>query len=259
MTVHAEMSGTPTDVGAVEVRGLTKVFGTGDTRVEALRGVDLDVRTGEFLAVMGPSGSGKSTLLHLVGGLDRPTSGTVRVAGDELSAMEDDDLTLLRRRRIGFVFQFFNLLPILSAAENVSLPLIIDGVRESEATRRAVAAMELVGVAHRAGHRPGSLSGGEQQRVAIARALVTDPVFLLADEPTGNLDSTMGDQVIALLRRVCDEHRQTIMMVTHDARAAETADRLVTLRDGLVADRYAPSATTEGAADTPPPPTDGLT
>ncbi|MCJ7797436.1 MAG: ABC transporter ATP-binding protein [Thermoleophilia bacterium] len=227
--------GTRTGTSAVEVRGLTKVFGSGDTRVEALRGVDLDVREGEFLAVMGPSGSGKSTLLHLVGGLDRPTSGTVRVAGDDLSTMEDDALTLLRRRRIGFVFQFFNLLPILSAVENVSLPLIIDGMREPEATRRAMEVMELVEVAHRGSHRPGELSGGEQQRVAIARALVTEPVFLLADEPTGNLDSTRGDQVIALLRRLCDERRQTIMMVTHDARAGAVVDRSVLLNDGLVA------------------------
>jgi putative ABC transport system ATP-binding protein len=235
MAADVEAAGTQTGTSAVEVRGLIKVFGSGDTRVEALRGVDLDVREGEFLAVMGPSGSGKSTLLHLVGGLDRPTSGTARVAGDDLSTMEDDTLTLLRRRRIGFVFQFFNLLPILSAAENVSLPLIIDGVREPEAVRRAAEAMELVGVAHRGSHRPGELSGGEQQRVAIARALVTEPVFLLADEPTGNLDSTMGDQVIALLRRLCDERRQTIMMVTHDSRAATVADRLVLLKDGLVA------------------------
>jgi len=235
MAAEVGSAATRTGTSAVEVRGLTKVFGSGETRVEALRGVDLDVREGEFLAVMGPSGSGKSTLLHLVGGLDRPTSGTVRVAGDDLFTMEDDALTLLRRRRIGFVFQFFNLLPILSAAENVSLPLIIDGVRESEAARRAVEAMGLVGVAHRRSHRPGELSGGEQQRVAIARALVTEPVFLLADEPTGNLDSIMGDQVTALLRRLCDERRQTIMMVTHDPRAAAVADRLVLLKDGLVA------------------------
>jgi putative ABC transport system ATP-binding protein len=254
MAADVAAAATRTGTSAVEVRGLTKVFGSGDTRVEALRGVDLDVGVGEFLAVMGPSGSGKSTLLHLVGGLDRPTSGTVRVAGDDLSAMEDDALTLLRRRRIGFVFQFFNLLPILSAVENVSLPLIIDGVREPEAARRAAEAMELVGVAHRGSHRPGALSGGEQQRVAIARALVTDPVFLLADEPTGNLDSTKGDEVIALLRRLCDERGQTILMVTHDARAGAVADRLVLLKDGLVADQHGPSAT-DGAAEAPPMPT----
>ncbi|MCZ7662350.1 MAG: ABC transporter ATP-binding protein [Thermoleophilia bacterium] len=220
---------------AVEAQGLTKAFGSGPTEVQALRGVDLSLRQGVFLAVMGPSGSGKSTLLHLVGGLTKPTSGKVLVGGQDLSALNDDALTLLRRRRIGFVFQFFNLLPILTALENVALPLIIDGVREAEATQRAAAAMELVGIAHRRGHRPGKLSGGEQQRVAVARALVTEPVLILADEPTGNLDSTTGDQVMALLRRLVDERGQTILMVTHDPRAAAMADSLLTLKDGFVA------------------------
>ncbi len=223
---------------AVQVRGVTKVFGSGETRVEALRGIDLDVHPGEFLAVMGPSGSGKSTLLHLIGGLDRPTAGQVRLGGEDLASLSDDPLTLIRRRKIGYVFQFFNLLPILTAEENVALPLVIDGVREAEAGRRAVEAMESVGIAQRRTHRPGELSGGEQQRVAVARALVTDPVLILADEPTGNLDSAMGDQVIALLRRLVDERGQTILMVTHDPRAAAAADRLVRLKDGLVADSH---------------------
>ncbi len=221
---------------AVEALGLRKEFGSGATRVEALRNVDLSLGEGEFVAVMGASGSGKSTLLHLVGGLDRPSGGTVRLGGQDLAALDDDALTLVRRRQIGFVFQFFNLLPILTAEENVALPLVIDGVDEKEAQRRSLAAMEAVGVAHRAEHRPSELSGGEQQRVAIARALVSNPVLILADEPTGNLDSVSGDQVISLLRRLADEHGQTILMVTHDAKDAAVADRVVFLKDGLVDD-----------------------
>ncbi|MBI4618311.1 MAG: ABC transporter ATP-binding protein [Planctomycetes bacterium] len=221
-------------MAVVETRALSKVFGTGETRVEALRGVDLTISEGEFIAVMGASGSGKSTLLNLVGGLDAPTSGEIRVGGIDLGRMGDDERTLLRRRRIGFVFQFFNLLPMLSAEENVSLPLVLDGVSEAEAARRALAAMEAVGTLHRRGHRPGELSGGEQQRVAIARALAVEPVLVLADEPTGNLDSVLAQQVVGILRRLADERRQTILMVTHDARSAAWADRLVQLRDGRV-------------------------
>jgi putative ABC transport system ATP-binding protein len=219
---------------AVEVRGLTKVFGAGEARVEALRGIDLRVPAGEFVAVMGPSGSGKSTLLHLIGGLDWPTAGSVRVGGDDLRSLDDDRLTLLRRRRIGFIFQAFNLLDVLSAAENVALPLLVDAVPEAAAMQRALPALERVGMAHRRGHLPSQLSGGEQQRVAIARALVTQPLLLLADEPTGNLDSSHADQVMALLRALVDEQGQTILMVTHDARHAALADRLVHLRDGQI-------------------------
>jgi putative ABC transport system ATP-binding protein len=220
----------------VEVAGLRKEFGIGETCVEALKGVDMQVDRGEFVAVMGPSGSGKSTLLHLIGGLDRPSAGAVRLGGEDLSTLDDDSLTLVRRRRIGFVFQFFNLLPILTAEENVALPLVIDGVDEDEAHARSRRAMEAVGISHRAGHRPSELSGGEQQRVAIARALVSEPVLILADEPTGNLDSVAGDQVIALLRRLADDHEQTILMVTHDPKDAAVADRVVFLKDGLVDD-----------------------
>jgi putative ABC transport system ATP-binding protein len=219
---------------AVEVSGLTKVFGAGDTRVEALRGIDLRIGPGEFVAVMGPSGSGKSTLLHLMAGLDTPTSGNVRLGGEILDQSDDDRLTLLRRQRVGFIFQAFNLLDVLSAQENVALPLLIDGVAEAEAMRRAGLALELVGVAGRSRHLPGQLSGGEQQRVAIARALVTGPLLLLADEPTGNLDSANGDQVMSLLRHLADEQQQTIFMVTHDPRHAALADRLIRLRDGRV-------------------------
>jgi putative ABC transport system ATP-binding protein len=204
-----------------------------------LRGIDLSVRRGEFVAVMGPSGSGKSTLLHLVGGLDAPTSGLVRVGGDELSALDDDRLTLLRRRRVGFIFQAFNLLDVLTAEENVALPLIIDGVSESQAHPRAAAVLELVGMAARRDHLPGQLSGGEQQRLAVARALVTEPLLILADEPTGNLDSGNGDQVMHLLRQLVDERGQTILMVTHNPSHAALADRLIRFRDGRVVEEKA--------------------
>ncbi len=224
---------------AVEVHNLSKVFGDGEARVEALRGIDLKVARGEFVAVMGPSGSGKSTLLHLVGGLDAPTHGRVLVGGEDLSALDDDRLTLLRRRRIGFIFQAFNLLDVLTAEENVALPLVIDGVGEAEAHRRARTALELVDLARRYHHLPGQLSGGEQQRVAIARALVTEPLLILADEPTGNLDSANSDQVMSLLRRLVDERGQTILMVTHNAGHAALADRLVLLRDGRVVEERA--------------------
>jgi putative ABC transport system ATP-binding protein len=221
---------------AVEVHGLTKAFGTGEAKVDALRGIDLCVPSGQFVAVMGPSGSGKSTLLHLIGGLDAPTSGQVCVGGDELSALDDDALTLVRRRRIGFIFQAFNLLDVLTAEENVALPLIIDGVPEQQAQPKAAAALELVGMSARCLHLPGQLSGGEQQRLAIARAIVTEPRVLLADEPTGNLDSAHGDQVMALLRGLVDRRGQTILMVTHNPSHAAFADRLVRLKDGRVLD-----------------------
>ncbi len=221
----------------VAVRALTKVYGTGVAQVEALRGIDLEVARGEFVAVMGPSGSGKSTLLHLIGGLDAPTSGQVWVGGEDLGALDDDRLTLLRRRRIGFIFQAFNLLDVLTALENVALPLVIDGLAEAAAQQRAAAALELVDVAHRKNHLPSQLSGGEQQRLAIARALVTQPLLLLADEPTGNLDSANSDQVITLLRKLVDERGQTILMVTHNARHAAMADRLLRLRDGRVVEQ----------------------
>jgi putative ABC transport system ATP-binding protein len=224
---------------AVEVQAVTKVFGAGEAKVEALRGIDLEVARGEFVAVMGPSGSGKSTLLHLVGGLDAPTSGRIRVGGEDLSALDDDALTLLRRRRIGFVFQAFNLIDVLTAEENVALPLVIDGTAEAEAHRRAREALELVDLAPRRAHLPRQLSGGEQQRLAIARALVSRPLLLLADEPTGNLDSTNSDQVMTLLRKLVDERGQTILMVTHNARHAAMADRLCRLRDGRVVEEQA--------------------
>ncbi|MHC4163457.1 MAG: ABC transporter ATP-binding protein [Planctomycetota bacterium] len=221
---------------AVAVEGLEKSFGEGPTRVAALAGVDLAIPPGEFVAIMGPSGSGKSTLLHLMGGLDAPTRGRVTVEDADLAALDDDRLTVLRRRRIGFVFQAFNLVRVLTARENTALPLLIDGLAERRADERALAAMDRVQVAHRADHRPGELSGGEQQRVAIARALVTEPAVVLADEPTGNLDRRTGDHVLTLLRELCDAHGQTVVIVTHDPRDAARADRIVRLEDGKIVD-----------------------
>ena len=231
----------PTSDVAIRVRGVTKSFGSGEARVEALRGVDLEIPSGQFVAVMGQSGSGKSTLLHLLGGLDCPTSGTISIEGHDLSSLDDDALTLLRRRRIGFIFQAFNLLEVLSAEENVALPLVIDGESNAVAQARSRECLELVGLSHRRSHRPTEMSGGEQQRVAIARALVTQPLVIFADEPTGNLDSQNGDQIMALLRRLVDEKKQTVFMVTHDPRHAALADRLIVLRDGRVASEQRPS------------------
>ncbi|HEX8054436.1 MAG TPA: ABC transporter ATP-binding protein [Thermoleophilaceae bacterium] len=216
----------------VETVGLVRVYGEGDNAVQALRGVDLQVRRGEFVAVVGPSGSGKSTLLHLLGGLDRPDAGEVLLDGTSLASLPDKELGLIRRRQLGFVLQFFNLLPTLDAAENAAFPLSLDGV--PDAIDRARTALGLVGLAGREDHRPSQLSGGEQQRVAIARALVTRPSLLLADEPTGNLDSRTGQEIVDLLRRTADEG-QTIVMVTHDLRWTGVADRVVRIEDGQIA------------------------
>jgi putative ABC transport system ATP-binding protein len=218
----------------LEARSLQKRYRMGEIPVQALRGVDLAVAPGEFVAIMGPSGSGKSTLLHLLGGLEEASEGMVALAGRPLSDMGERDLTLLRRRKIGFVFQFFNLLPTMTAEENVALPLLLDGVPARECAARASEALAWVGLVDRARHAPDSLSGGEQQRVALARALVTRPEVVLADEPTGNLDSAAGDRVFVLLRRACDEAGQTVVVVTHDPAAAARADRVVFLHDGRV-------------------------
>ncbi|HEY9089595.1 MAG TPA: ABC transporter ATP-binding protein [Anaerolineaceae bacterium] len=218
----------------LEASGLRKQYDLGKVRVDALAGVDFIVRKGEFVAIMGPSGSGKSTLLHLLGGLDRPSSGEVTLAGKRLSVLNDNQSTLARRHNVGFVFQFFNLLPTLTAEENITLPVIIDGKDPRKYADRLNHLLELVGLSDRRRHRPDQLSGGEQQRVAIARALITEPAIVLADEPTGNLDTKTGSTIMGLLRLSCDQLGQAIVEVTHDPRAAAYADRVVFLRDGNV-------------------------
>ena len=220
----------------VETHELTKVYGQGETAVTALDGVNLHVEPGEFVAVMGPSGCGKSTLLHLIGGLDRPTSGQVILDGRKLAQLNDNALTELRRRKVGFVFQFYNLIPVLTAVENAALPLILDGIKPGEARTRAKQWLERIGLQDRLTHRPDALSGGQQQRVAIARALVTEPALVLADEPTGNLDSHAGDDIARLLRQISGEWGRTILMVTHDARISAYANRIVFLKDGAIVD-----------------------
>ena len=211
-----------------------KVYGQGRSEVTALNGISFDVAQGDFVVIMGPSGSGKSTLLHLMGGLDRPTRGEVLVDGRLISQLPDHDLTLFRRAKVGFIFQFFNLLPLLTARENVMLPLILDGQSPAQAAARADRLLERVGLGARAEHAPEELSGGEMQRIAIARALIFSPLILLADEPTGNLDSKNGEGVLDLIQHVNREQRTTVVMVTHNRQAAEYGNRIVCLRDGVV-------------------------
>jgi putative ABC transport system ATP-binding protein len=211
---------------------VTRRFGEGDTAVDALRGVDLDLKRGQFVAIMGPSGSGKSTLMHILAGLDTPTAGKAWIDGTEITRLGDKALTMLRREKIGFVFQFFNLLPMLTAEENLDLPLAIAGVRPDPTWRSSL--VESVGLGDRLHHRPAELSGGQQQRVAIARALISKPAVVFADEPTGNLDSKTGQEILDLMRHSVDEFGQTIVMVTHDPRAASIADRVLFLEDGVI-------------------------
>jgi putative ABC transport system ATP-binding protein len=216
----------------LEAHQVGKQYQMGEVIVDALNKVDFVVAGGEFVAIMGPSGSGKSTLLHLLGGLDGPTDGEITIAGHQLSKLNDREVTLIRRRNVGFIFQFFNLLPTLTAEENITLPLLIDGQNPKQHQERIDRLLEMVGLTDRRHHKPDQLSGGQQQRVAVARAFVTNPAIVLADEPTGNLDSKTGEEILKLLRRSCDDLHQTIVMVTHDAKAASFADRVVFLRDG---------------------------
>jgi putative ABC transport system ATP-binding protein len=217
---------------AVFAGGLVRRYGDGDTAVEALRGVTLGIEPGRLTAIMGPSGSGKSTLMHLLAGLDTPTEGKVVIDGIDITSLSEKKLTLLRRETIGFVFQFFNLLPMLTAEENITLPLAIAGEKVDRVWLDEL--LDVVGIADRRNHRPAELSGGQQQRVAVARALITKPKVLFADEPTGNLDSQSSKEVLSLLRRSVDEWGQTIVMVTHDAGAAAMADRILFIADGRI-------------------------
>jgi putative ABC transport system ATP-binding protein len=226
----------------IRLRELVKTYGEGANRVDALRGIDLDIAVGEFVSVMGPSGSGKSTLLNLVSALDTPSSGQIIIDGLEIGNLADDALTLFRRRKIGLIFQFFNLLPTLSAIDNVLLPLMLEGKTNESDRERARQILSEVGLGQRTSHRLHQLSGGEMQRVAIARALILSPRLLLADEPTGNLDSASGQTVLKLLREMCERHQTTVVMVTHDRNAAGMGDRIVTLKDGHLVGDEATSA-----------------
>ena len=226
------MSSLQPVVAAIDV---TRRYGEGDTAVDALRGVSLEVLPGELVAVMGPSGSGKSTLMHILAALDTPTTGKVTIAGEDVGSLNDSQVTLLRRKHIGFVFQFFNLLPMLTAEENVVLPLSIAGEKPDPAFLEQL--LDRTGLSDRRTHRPAELSGGQQQRVAIARSLVNRPSVVLADEPTGNLDSATGHEILELLRSATEEYGQTTVMVTHDAAAASIADRILFLADGLIVDQ----------------------
>jgi putative ABC transport system ATP-binding protein len=218
----------------LQANDLKKTYSRGEQAVDALRSVSLTLNAGEFVSIMGPSGSGKSTFLHLIGGLDRPSSGSISLQGQEIQKYSDAELSQFRRRSLGFIFQFFNLLPTLTALENVALPLLLDGKKIAEVAPKAQELLDWMGLKNRAEHRPHQLSGGEMQRVAIARALVSNPALILADEPTGNLDSKTGASVLELLQRMVKERGHTLMMVTHDLKAARYGTRLVCLRDGML-------------------------
>ncbi|HNP72400.1 MAG TPA: ABC transporter ATP-binding protein [Kouleothrix sp.] len=220
----------------IEAENLTRLYGAGEAAVTALDHASLSVEAREFVAVMGPSGCGKSTLLYLLGGLDRPTSGRVLIEGQSIGELADDDLTRLRRQKIGFVFQSYNLIPMLDAIDNAALPLTLDGAPPDTARARATEWLRKVGLGHRLNSRPDQLSGGQQQRVAVARALVAEPKLVLADEPTGNLDTRSSDEIAALLRQIADDWGRAVVMVTHDAHIASYADRVLFLRDGVIAD-----------------------
>jgi putative ABC transport system ATP-binding protein len=220
----------------IVIRNVTKSYGQGGSAVNAVRGVSLAIEPGEFVSITGPSGSGKSTLLNLVAGLDTATSGEVIIEDASISALSNQQLALVRRRTIAIIFQFFNLLPTLNAEENVAVPLRADGMKTAEVRARAARALEAVGLAERAKHYPSELSGGEMQRVAIARALATDARVILADEPTGNLDTERGEEILEMLRQACDRDGRAVVLVTHDVRAAAYGDRLITLRDGRIVD-----------------------
>ena len=232
------MTHPETDAGLalVEIRGLTKYYQRGGQIIPVLVDINLEVRVGDYLALMGPSGSGKSTLLNLIAGIDKPSGGTIKVAGVDIGRLSDADLAAWRAAHVGFIFQFYNLMPVLTAFENIELPLLLAALSRRERRERVVIALSLVGLTDRADHYPGELSGGQQQRVAIARALVTDPTLIVADEPTGDLDRVTGEEILALLERLNRELGKTILVVTHDPKAAEKAHRIVHLEKGVLID-----------------------
>lgn len=235
------VDGAGTD-NLIQVRNLDKKYQRGNEVIDVLRGLNLDVDEGEFIAFMGPSGSGKTTLLNLIGGLDTPTAGTIRIADMEINSLSSRRLTAWRARHIGFIFQMYNLIPVLTAYQNIQLPLLLLNMSRSERRKHVEAVLELVGLSARKNHYPRQLSGGEEQRVAIARAIVADPTLLLCDEPTGDLDRTTGDEIIELLRRLSKEFGKTVFMVTHDPRAAELADTLLHLEKGVLVEAQAKGA-----------------
>lgn len=220
----------------VEIRNLTKYYRRGDQIIPVLVDINFDVRLGDYVALMGPSGSGKSTLLNLIAGIDKPSGGTIRVGGVDIAGLHDADLAAWRAAHVGFIFQFYNLMPVLTAFENVELPLLLTALSRRERHERVDVALSLVGLTDRAGHHPGELSGGQQQRVAIARALITDPTLIVADEPTGDLDRTTGAEILGLLEQLNRELGKTILLVTHDPKAAEKARRIVHLEKGVLVD-----------------------
>ncbi len=216
----------------LEIKNLCKVYGSGETKVDALKNVSFDVEQGEFVAIVGPSGSGKSTLMHILGGVDTPTSGVVNISGTDISKLDETKLAIFRRRQIGLIYQFYNLIPILNVEENMTLPILLDGKKPDKKLLKDL--VEKLGLSERVGHLPNQLSGGQQQRVSIGRALMNHPALLLADEPTGNLDSENSREIIALLRKFNKENRQTVIIITHDERIALSADRVITIEDGQI-------------------------
>ena len=216
----------------LEIRNLCKVYGSGETKVDALKNVSFDVEQGEFVAIVGPSGSGKSTLLHILGGVDTPTSGVVNISGTDISKLDETKLAIFRRRQIGLIYQFYNLIPILNVEENMTLPILLDGKKPDKKLLKDL--VEKLGLSERLKHLPNQLSGGQQQRVSIGRALMNHPAILLADEPTGNLDSENSKEIIALLRKFNKENKQTVIIITHDERIALSADRVITIEDGQI-------------------------
>ena len=226
----------PDPTSLVEIRNLTKYYARGDQIIRVLVDINLDVRSGDYLALMGPSGSGKTTLLNLIAGIDKPSGGTIKVGGVDIAVLSDTDLAAWRAAHVGFIFQFYNLMPVLSAFENIELPLLLTSLSRRERRERVDVALSLVGLSDRAEHYPGELSGGQQQRVAIARALITDPTLIVADEPTGDLDRATGEEILGLLERLNGELGKTILIVTHDPKAADKAHRIVHLEKGELVD-----------------------